>query len=180
MTPARNSARGGFSLLEVMTVLVIILILAVMLLQASTGWRAKADQARCIENLKSLYVGATNYILEQGHWPQISTDLIADGGAPYAQAWREALAPYGISRQTWLCPTIQQSLGQPDVEMPSKARTDYLATPFDDKANTPYRWSTQPWFIEKGASHPGGNLMIFEDAQVMTIQQAVRRIPPPQ
>jgi hypothetical protein len=59
-------------------------------------------------------------------------------------------------------------------------RVDYYATPFDASPRTPYRWSTQPWFIEKGSPHPGGNLIIYEDGAVLTLVQAAQRPSPAQ
>ena len=174
---ARRSARScaGFTLMELMTVVVIILVLAMLILQTSESWRARADEARCISNLKSLYVGATVYMQDQQHWPQVNARLITSDYHAYGLAWFKAFAPYGISRKTWVCPTTQHGLGDPDLDQDKNMRVDYIATPFDERPSTPYAWSTQPWFIEKGSAHSGGNLMVFEDAQIMSLTAAMHR-----
>lgn len=162
-----------------MTAIVIIGILAVLLIGATDSWRARAEKAKCLTNLSGLYVGASSYIQEQGSWPQVDPHLVVGQGNVYAMQWFKALQPYGISRAVWVCPTIQRGLNYPDLTDSNLARADYLATPFDTGARTPYKWSTQPWFIEKTSSHPGGNLMIFADGLTLTLIDAARRMPPP-
>jgi prepilin-type N-terminal cleavage/methylation domain-containing protein len=169
---------GGFTLLELMTVLVIIMILAVAFAQAGQAWFAKAEKAKCTMNLKSLYVGATGYLQDQGHWPQIDPGLVTGDSTEYAKEWYRALAPYSISPASWVCPTAQRGLGNPDLTKAQNARVDYLATPFDSKPMTPHKWGTQPWFIEKTSSHEGGNLVVFEKGEIQTLKEVVQRTPP--
>ncbi len=173
----RNS---GFTLLELMTVILIVCILILVLFQSLGDFRARADFSRCMTNLRSLYVGASNYLQEQGHWPQIDPRLSIGGGKEYAEQWIAALAKHGITREVWVCPTTQRMMKFPELDKRENMRIDYMATPFDDKPRRPYQWSTQPWFAEKGSSHPGGNLVIFSDGQAMSLKDAVRRtyIPP--
>ena len=71
-------------------------------------------------------------------------------------------------------------MGNPDMSIPANIRVDYFASPFDNKPRTPYRWSNQPWFIEKGSPHPGGNLIIYEDGSTLTLVQAAQRPSPAQ
>lgn len=167
--------REAFTLLELLCVIAIIFILAVIVLQANTGWKERADQSRCLSNLKSLYIGASSYIQQQGHWPQIDPRLCVANQSEYARQWLEALAPYGIGQASWVCPTVQHNLGNPDMTKAENRRVDYISTPFDERPNTPYIWDSQPWFIEKAASHPGGNLLIFETGQTKTISEVTHR-----
>jgi len=160
-----------------MTVVVIILILSLLLVESYQSIQQNAESAKCLTNLSGLYVGVSSYVQEQGYWPQINPTLAAK---EYAQEWITALARYGVSRQSWLCPTVQRTNGNPDVSLPQNVRVDYVATPFDNKPRTPYRWTTQPWFIEKGAPHPGGNLIIYEDGTTLTLVQAAHRPSPAQ
>ncbi len=164
-----SRSQSAFTLIELMTVIVIIGILAVMLFPVVEGIRSRAQRAGCIANLKNLYVGASGYILRDGCWPQIDTTLIRS--REYDRAWIKALAPYNISRETWICPTIQYGLQGVDFNKPENARIDYIATPFDSKPNTPYKWSTQPWFIERADSHGRGNLMIFANGSVRELSE---------
>lgn len=164
--------QAGFTLMELMTVIVIIMILATLLFPAVAGIRGKAERASCESNLRGLYVGANSYIQEHGSWPQISTKDLQK--PPYAKAWITALEPYAISRKNWICPSVQRSMGNPDYYKDQATRVDYYATPFDSKAQSPYRWPTQPWFIERGDVHGDGNLIIFTNGHIKSLTD-VRR-----
>lgn len=163
-------SRGGFTLLELLTVMVIIGILAVMLVQASGGLLQRADRATCAGNLRGLYVAASAYIQDQGQWPQIPTDNIQNAG--YAKSWYAAFKKYGISQKNWICPSIQRALRNPDYE--KDPRVDYFPTPFDARPSTPYKWIRQPWFMERANVHGDGQLIIFTNAELMSAQQAMR------
>jgi prepilin-type N-terminal cleavage/methylation domain-containing protein len=161
----RRPAPSGFTLLELMIVLTIIAILSTLLIPVYGHLRERAQKVACIANLRSLYVGADVYVQREGHWPQI---FLSSYGSKedFANAWVAALAPSGISRKNWICPTIQQSLGAPDYSEPAHARIDYISTGFDDKATSPHQWPKQPWFIETGNVHGNGNLIIFTDGSI--------------
>jgi prepilin-type N-terminal cleavage/methylation domain-containing protein len=163
----RRSSRGAFTLIELATVLVIICVLATMLLAISGNMQDRAKRVHCMSNLKNLFAGAAAHLQEHGMWPQIATTDIH--GAEFANAWIDALAPYGITRETWICPTYQRHIGNPDYHSRESARTDYLATPFDARQMTPYRLTGQPWFVERAGMHGDGNLMIFPDGSVISL-----------
>ncbi len=164
-SPQTAPAGRGFTILELMIVLVIIAILATLLIPVYGHLREHAQKVACISNLRSLYVGADVYVQREGHWPQIYLSQYGTN-QDYANAWVAALEPCGISRKTWICPTIEQSLGSPDYLTPERARIDYISTGFDDKAGSPHQWPRQPWFIESGNVHGNGNLIIFTDGSV--------------
>ena len=152
-----------------MTVIVIIAILALLLMPVYSSMRARAEKIQCMSNLRSLYVGAAAYITDHQQWPQINASLMSNPPT-YASAWISALQPYGINQINWLCPTVQRQLGNPNVSLPNKQRVDYIAIPFDDKEGTPYLLKQTPWFIERGAVHADGNLMVFGDGSVKSLQ----------
>ena len=157
---------GAFSLLELMTVILVIAILGGLLVIGFFGLRARAQRARCSNNLRNLYVATELYLQENGSWPQIPRSDSDSGAEEYANAWIAALSPFSVPRQTWICPTIQNSLQNPDYSQPENARIDYIAMPFDDKPGTPHRWPRQPWFVETGDVHGHGNLIIFTDGSI--------------
>jgi hypothetical protein len=88
---------------------------------------------------------------------------------------RNALQPFGVSRKTWICPTIQDLLRNPDYSRPENARADYFAMPFDDKPTTPHQWPRQPWFVETGDVHGNGNLIIFTDGSISDLKTVAGR-----
>jgi hypothetical protein len=118
-------------------------------------------------NLKSLYTGTELYLQQNSQWPQVSADVSSEAGAQqFAIGWIAALQPFGITQKTWICPEIQDGIGNPDMTQPDNARLDYLPMPFDNKPTTPHQWPGQPWFIERGNAHGKGNLIIFTDGHI--------------
>lgn len=125
-------------------------------------------------DLRSLYVATESYIQQNGSFPQISIgdDDSDTAEQDYVKAWMNALRPFGISEKNWICPTIQNLLGNPDYVQPSNARIDYFSTPFDDKPISPHQWPKQPWFIEAGDVHGNGNLIMYADGSVSDLNTA--------
>ena len=152
----------AFTLLEMMIVLTIVAILATLLLPVYGRLRERAQKAQCMANLRSLYVATDLYIQRNGSWPQIFLKNYTTD-EDYANAWITALQPFGITRQTWICPTIQELLHNPAYNDAANARLDYISTGFDDKPTSPHQWPRQPWFIEAANVHGNGNLIIFTD-----------------
>jgi len=84
--------------------------------------------------------------------------------------WIATLKPFGPSEKSWICPTIQNLMQNPDYTKSENVRVDYIATPFDDKPTTPHQWPRQPWFIETGDVHGHGNLIIFTDGSITDLR----------
>ena len=166
----------GFTLLELLTAIAVIVILTTLLVGVVGSFRSRARRAQCVLNLKALYVGAELYVQQYNQWPQIAADpSSANAASQYAAGWIAALEPFGVTRKTWICPEIETELGNPDYTSPENVRIDYFATPFDDKPNTPHQWPTQPWFIERGSVHGDGNLIIFTDGHVSGVNDLIPR-----
>ncbi|MDQ6655862.1 MAG: prepilin-type N-terminal cleavage/methylation domain-containing protein [Verrucomicrobiota bacterium] len=167
---------AGFSLLELAVVVVIIAILAVVSVPVLSKLKARAQRVRCANNLRNLSVAANLFVQQNGAWPQIPAAGGAGGSEEqYAEAWIAALAPFGPTRETWTCPTMQNLLGNPEHGTPETARVDYIATPFDDKPNSPHEWPRQPWFIETGDVHGHGNLIIFTDGSISDLKTVIQQ-----
>lgn len=169
----RPSARA-FTLLELLTVIGIIAILAVLVIGVIGDLRSRAQRAQCMANLRSLHVAANLHIQEHNQWPQIYT-VSNKGKTPeqLAELWIAALEPFGITRKTWICPSIQNAFGNPDYLRPENARIDYISTAFDDKPGTPLQWPEQPWFIERGNMHGKGNLIAFADGRIVQSDELI-------
>jgi prepilin-type N-terminal cleavage/methylation domain-containing protein len=161
----------GFTLMELMTVIVVILILPVIVLQVTGTIKDKAERANCTSNLRNLYTGASSYLQDHQEWPQIRE---SPNSTEYAQKWLAALTKYGITERNWLCPSVQRQMKNSQPLTGTDFRADYFATPFNNKPSTPYRWSTQPWFVERGNVHGDGNLMIFASGQVKSLKETIR------
>lgn len=160
-------------MLEVLVVFVIIAILVTLTFPLVSGLRARAQRIQCTANLRSLYTATELYIQTNGSWPQIASDT--DDETEYANAWIAALKPFGPTQQTWICPTMQNLLGNPDLSKPENVRLDYVATTFDNKPLTPHQWPRQPWFAEVGDVHGNGNLIIFTDGSISDLNTVAKK-----
>ena len=163
---------GALTVLELLIVIVIIAVLATLLTAGFSALRARSQRVQCTANLRNLYIAAEAHLQQNGSWPQIF--ISADSNSPeqdYANAWIAALKPFGPSAKTWICPTIQESIGDPDYTNPSDIRVDYIATPFDDKPMTPHAWSQQPWFAEVADVHGNGQLVVLTDGSIKSTKE---------
>ncbi len=141
--------------------------MAVLFLPVFSSLKARAQRIHCTANLRSLYLAANLFVQQNGSWPQITLESEDDDAQQsYATKWIAALKPFGPREQSWICPTIQNLLGNPDYTKPENVRTDYFATTFDDKPTTPHQWPRQPWFVETGNVHGNGNLIAFTDGSI--------------
>ena len=125
---------------------------------------------QCSANLRNLYVATELFLQQNESWPQIEDDDDEDGPSDSGSGWIAALKPFGVSEKTWICPTVQNLLGNPDLSDPANIRIDYIATPFDDRPMTPHQWPRQPWFAEVGDVHGHGNLIIFTDGSISDLK----------
>lgn len=153
-------------MLELLTVVVIITLLLVLLFPAYQGVIARMEKMRCMANLRNLHVTADSYLQANSHWPQIDTTLMANDPAEFARQWIAAFQPFGVEQNSWICPTTQKLLNNPDLSQSKNARLDYTPMPFDENQMTPLRWPRQPWFIEHSSVHGNGNLVIFTDGSI--------------
>lgn len=173
----RQQHRRGFTLLELVTAILIIAILSVMIMPIIATVRSRLDRTRCMANMRSLHVATALYVQERRSWPQLVTPG-ASGTSQTAGRWIDALRPYGLDENAWVCPTIQRLRGGPDLIKEENRRIDYAPTPFDSNVLTPYRWATQPWFIEKANMHGNGNLIIFPDGHIQSLYEIRDRVNP--
>jgi type II secretory pathway pseudopilin PulG len=163
--------QAAFTILEIFTAIIVILILVTLMLPAYDTIRSRTDKVACMNNLRQLYVATGAYIQEYNQWPQINPSLIKGGSNAYDEAWIEALMPFGVSRASWICPTIERNLGGPDYTQQANYRTDYIAMPFDNKRMTPFKWPTSPWFVERGNAHGNGNLIMQTNGAIVELSQ---------
>lgn len=172
---SQRAHRRGFTLLELVIVIAIVAILAVLAVPFISNMRERAQRAQCAANLKNLAVAANLYLQQNNDvWPQIHPAAAGDASEDYANAWIAALEPFGPTRKTWICPTMQGQLGNPDYSTAENARIDYFATTFDDKPGTSHEWPREPWFIENGSVHGNGNLIIFTDGSISDLNTVLR------
>ena len=157
----------------------IIAILSLLVYPAVGWYRARAQGAACTQNLRALYTATSSYLNASGGvWPQIP--YTSQKREENARAWHDLLKPYGLDWINWICPSVQSTIGNPDVTKFKMNRSDYAAMPFDAKPNTAHRWANQPWFAERQAVHVGGNLIVTSNGAVMTLSEAAQLAKQPQ
>ena len=162
----------AFTLLELITVMLVVAILGVMLLPVYASIENRAARVNCMGNLRSLHVAVNLYLQDKKSWPQIKNAGVSR--TDVATAWIARLQPYGLDQINWICPSIQQLMGNPDLSDSANARIDYTATPFDTNPQTPFRWAKQPWFVENANMHGNGNLMVFPDGHVQALNDFIQ------
>ena len=172
----RRASAEALTQFELLTVIGVAAVLAALLVPVTSAMRARAQRVRCTANLRNLYNAANLYMQQNGSWPQISMEDTGDNSfQDYARGWIAALAPFGPTQQTWICPTIQNRMGNPSYWQPENVRIDYYAMAFNDKPTSPYEFARRPWFIETADVHGHGNLLIFADGSVSDLKTVNRR-----
>jgi hypothetical protein len=143
-----------------------------MLLPVYSEYTARMEEARCLANLRSLYVAASGYLQANDSWPQIPVTLITEDPTMYARSWVRALTPFGAPHATWICPTIQHSFGisMDALEKDENYRIDFIAAPFDDNPVSPRLDPKHPWFLEKAGVHSRGNLVVLADGTTVSLK----------
>ncbi len=161
--PRRGGLSAGFTLIEVIAAILILLILAVFLVPNYQPIVTRAQGIICASHMRSIRVAMDGYL--QDHkmvWPQ--------GPAPqepgWAQFWISTLQPYDIAERTWQCPTIRGMIATGNAPIDPNLRLHYAPTMFDPTPNIANRWSTQPWLIEMADAHGQGPLICFPDGSV--------------
>ena len=157
----------GFTLLEILLVVVIVAILAAFLLPNYQPLLARAQEAKCLANMRTIRLALDSYLNDhQQVWPQ-GPPPEESGWAPF---WLQVLRPYGVSERTWQCPTIRGFLREQGGE---EVPLHYIPTMFDATPGTARRWTTQPWLIEIADAHGQGPLICFPDGSVKSSRRVL-------
>ena len=159
----------GLTLLELLLVIAALAILAALVFPAYSMFKRKAEDAACMSNLRSLHASFSSYLQDHSFvWPQspFLQDNADDSSESEEAKWYfEQLKEYGPTRETWLCPSERSKWAE--VNDPDHFDSSYVPSNFDETPNIAYRWSLQPWVIERGGFHDKGQAnAIFPDGHI--------------
>jgi len=155
---------AGFTLLEIMMAIVILLILGATAVPIMGGLKERAARSTCISRMKRIYFALDSYVKEVGHFPQQPADLITGSDEQGLWRWWQGqLQDYGITPQDWLCPVEEAAILKSGEKLESAS--SFIPTNFDDGRITPYRWN-QPWLMERADFHGKGNHMVMPDGSL--------------
>lgn len=99
-------SQGGFTQIELLVVIGIIVVLLAILLPAVAGVRRSARSARCLSNLHQVALGFQQYAYASNG--RLPNPLVGD------LSWEEALLPYVHTAELYQCPAddeLFESLG---------------------------------------------------------------------
>jgi prepilin-type N-terminal cleavage/methylation domain-containing protein len=174
---AKNRQPGkdrGFTLVELLAAIAIIAILAVLVAPNYKSWLAKASQAKCMANMRSIHLALGSYLNDNRDiWPQGPSPLEGDA---WAEFWVKRLEPQGVSPRTWECPAIYRMLGNPPRDKVKAELVHYIPTMFDDKPGTARQWPTQPWLVERADAHGNGALICFTDGSIKPFNKVLAEL----
>lgn len=173
-----RGVEAGFTVVELLTVMVVIAVLAVLVLSTAEQIRARTERANCTANLRNLYAGLSSYLTQYENWPQCPHQL---GNQRFDEWWIDELSKVGINEKTWHCPTLKREmqagryLDAQEGRQSKFKQIHYMPTPFDDNPTTPRKWPTQPWLMEIFGGHGNGALMVFPDGSVSSFNEFQRK-----
>lgn len=169
---------AGWTFVELLLVLVLAAVLATISFPLFSYMKARAKFAACVSHLRALHTCFNNYMLDNDMvWPQPPPGKLesAQDEDEEWQWWHETLQPYGATKAFWLCPADADSQEQMRNEGDDFA-SSYIPTQFDEVPNTAFKWSGQPWLIERGELHgkgQGPNILMPDG----TIRQGISFFP---
>lgn len=152
---AYMKSKQGFTLIELMVVMVIIAILVAILLPVFASARGKARQTVCLSNMRQIAVAMVLFASEHN-------EKLPDAGS-----WTEDIQPYLKSHEVLRCPCDS-----------SDTETSYAMNPalsgkslgvISDTSNTVLLYETG---YEEDARHNGGNCYAFADSHVKWYKEA--------
>jgi len=165
----KTTRRGcaGFTVLEMLAVLVIVGIVIALLLPNLAAYQARAQEAACMTNMRAIMVALGSYLQDhESVWPQAPS--IAEE-KKWEAFWIGTLEPYDISKKTWHCPSLRSRAGSD----PNYPQVHYTPMGFGPEPGIAYRWATQPWLIERASEHRQGPLIGFQDGSIKSFHKVL-------
>ena len=163
---SRDSREAGHTLVEILVVVALVAILALISIQGFDAYKKHAAKVQCMSKMRAVHSGLANYYTDKGHWPQptIPFDQVTEEN--YFEWWINAIEPYGVGADAWLCPIDVKE----NKDTLTGRMSSYVPTPFDTRQYTPFRWN-QPWLMERGNLHGKGAHVAMPRGAILTTQE---------
>jgi type II secretory pathway pseudopilin PulG len=169
--PSGKSNHRAFTILEILAVMLILMILAALVVPNFSSWVAKAQEARCMANMRAIHLGLSSYLNDNANvWPQGPPP---ETDAAWSQFWIQTLEPQGVPAKTWQCPTIAGLIGRAEDVPFDAASIHYIPTMFAPTPGVARRWPTQPWLVERMDAHGQGPLICFTDGSIKSFNKVL-------
>ncbi len=104
---SRLCARKGFTLVELLTVIGIIAVLAAILFPVFANAREKGRQATCVSNLKQIGLAIEAYAADSGGFLPLANNKPSETGAP---GIADVLDSYAKSKKIFRCPSDKDEM----------------------------------------------------------------------
>jgi prepilin-type N-terminal cleavage/methylation domain-containing protein/prepilin-type processing-associated H-X9-DG protein len=126
-----SRTRGGFTLIELLVVIAIIAILAAILFPVFARARAKANQTKCLNNVKEIALAIAMYVSDYDQMWVGYAQLQIGNPAPNGTGLPGLLMPYVKNWQLFNCPSSMYT-SQGAIQATHASQSDYVAN--DDVA----------------------------------------------
>lgn len=174
LTRAKRDPSEGFTLLEVLAVVILLAILATLFVPNFQDYLRRAGEVRCSANMRAITIGMRGYLQDhQSVWPQGPSPV---NEKHWESFWLSTLSPYGIGPRDWRCPTINSAFVRAGVPDEQRPQVHYIPTMFSAEPDIANRWATQPWLIERSDAHGQGPLICFPDGSVKSARRVIAEL----
>ena len=166
MRRKRPKRLKGYTLLELMVIIALVIILVSVAVPIGATYVNRAKKAKCLSKMRTIHSGIMSYIQENGNWPQMDPEKWNHSEEEFFEFWVTSTEPHGLNRETWICPSdraLERKLKDDFKE--DEFLGSYIPTRFDEHPATPFRWN-QPWLMERAGFHGNGPHVLMPDGSV--------------
>lgn len=158
--------RYGFTLMELMVVIGIIIILAAMSLPIISMIRKQAKDAICRNNLQQIGIGITGFQqVNNNTFPATFASLFVVGGVMEGESLKVLLCPLDPKNPS------DQSMGRPPNWGPITELYQSGCSYVFEAANVPMGGTAKEWYFHDGATKWGdGGRLTWADAKVFALK----------